>query len=120
MFDMREVNANEACCVTVVRSARPSNWRALHRLAQAGHLAIKRQTGKHYRCGSVALLIKHTAAGGSPDYALGVVKIPYAMAMELSGGGHGFDPPCTAIRGLVGESWIGIQAMCAHIADIKP
>lgn len=89
----------------------------LHRLAKIGHRAIRNKTGKFYRCGSVAALIKHTAAGGSPDYALGAVKIPYAMTMELSGGGHGFDPPTAEIQGLVSESWAGIQAMCAHIAD---
>lgn len=95
----------------------PENWRELHALAKVGHRAIKAKTGTHYRCGSVALVIRHTAAGGSPDYALGAVKIPFAMAMELSGGGFGFEPPPSEIRPLVQESWIGISAMCLHIGN---
>lgn len=95
----------------------PPNWASLHRLAKIGHCAIRKKTGTFYRCGSVASVIKHTAAGGSPDYALGAVKIPYAMTMELSGGGYGFDPPKSEIHGLVSESWAGIHAMCAHIAE---
>lgn len=95
----------------------PTNWRDLHALAKVGHRAIKEKTGTHYRCGSVALLIRHTAAGGSPDYAFGAVKIPFAMVMELSGGGFGFDPPVGEIKRLVSESWVGIQAMCNSIAN---
>lgn len=90
----------------------------MHKLAKIGHCAIKEKTGTHYRCGSVSVLIRHTAAGGSPDYAMGAAKIPYAMAMELSGGGYGFDPPPTEIKTLVQESWIGIKAMCIYIANL--
>lgn len=87
-------------------------------MAKVGCRAIKEKTGSAYRCGSVAVLIRQTAAGGSPDYAFGTVKIPFVMTMELSGGGYGFDPPPCEIKALVEESWIGIRAMCVYIANL--
>lgn len=87
-------------------------------MARIGHKAIIEKTGTNYRVGSVATLIRRTAAGGSPDYALGALKIPFAMTMELSGDGYGFDPPKSEIRRLVQESWTGIRAMCVHIAKL--
>ena len=100
-----------------LRRSLPSNWRDLHKLAKIGQSAIKAKTGITYRSGSVSVLIRRTAAGGSPDYALGIVKIPLVMTMELSGAGYGFHPPETEIKTLVHESWIGIKAMCMHVAD---
>lgn len=94
----------------------PDNWRELHKLAKIGQTAIREKTGTIYRCGSVALINRQVAAGGSPDYAYGKLKIPYAMVMELTGGS--FHPPPTEIRRIVQESWFGIKAMCCHIADL--
>lgn len=54
--------------------------------------------------------------GGSPDYAFGIVKIPYVMTMELGGGS--FHPPSTDIFNIAQESWIGIRAMCTFIAQL--
>lgn len=92
------------------------NWRELHKLAKIGQAAIKEKTGNIYRCGSVALINRGEAAGGSPDYAYGTLKIPYAMVMELTGGS--FHPPQTEILRIVRESWFGIRAMCCYIADL--
>lgn len=114
----------------------PDNWRELHKLAKIGQTAIKEKTGNIYRCGSVALINRHVAAGGSPDYAYGTLKIPYAMVTELTGGipnrriifiqpkqfffrrSGSFHPPTTEILRIVRESWFGIRAMCCYIADV--
>ncbi|KAG4072016.1 hypothetical protein HA402_010953 [Bradysia odoriphaga] len=94
----------------------PDNWRELHKLAKIGQIAIKEKTGSIYRCGTVAFINQHVAAGGSPDYAYGTLKIPYTMVMELAGGC--FHPPATEILRIVRESWFGIRAMCCYIADL--
>lgn len=86
----------------------------LHKLANIGHQAIKDQTGKKYRIGSVASVL-HRAAGGSIDYAYGSLGIPYVICFEMSPGGSGFDPPKSQIQKLVHESWSGIRAMALHI-----
>jgi hypothetical protein len=64
----------------------------------------------------VAIINRQTAAGGSPDYAYGTLKIPYAMVMELTGGC--FHPPPIEILRIVRESWFGIRAMCCYIAEV--
>lgn len=91
----------------------PSNWRDLHNLARAGHLAILKATGTVYRYGAISSLIKQTASGGSPDYAFGVVKTPFVIAMEISGGQ--FQPPNSEIKRITKECWIGIKAMCSYV-----
>lgn len=59
----------------------------------------------------------YAAAGGSDDYALGELGIPFSITMELPRGGtSGFDPPPSSIERLVTETWIGIHAMGRHIA----
>lgn len=85
----------------------------MHELAKAGHSAIMKKTGTNYRVGNAANLIKQPTSGGSSDYALGVVRIPFVITMEISGGA--FQPPSTDIKRLVQESWIGIKAMCLFI-----
>lgn len=94
----------------------PDNWRELHKLAKIGQAAIKEKTGNIYRCGTVSFINRHVAAGGSPDYAYGTLKIPYAMVMELTGGS--FHPPANEIRRIVRESWYGIRAMCCYISEL--
>lgn len=84
----------------------------------------------------------YAAAGGSDDYALGVVNIPISITMELPSGGatgfvefifkimrfmsgngklfvdmSGFDPPPNKIEGIVQESWIGIKAMALLVGE---
>lgn len=84
-------------------------------LARAGHLAIHKETGSKFRIGSVASIVKNArkSGGGSLDYAYEIAKIPFVIAMELSGGS--FQPPTTAINSIICESWIGIQAMCSFL-----
>lgn len=91
----------------------PENWKGLHELAKVGQSAILKKTGTRYRLGNVASQINGTAAGGSPDYAFGVAKIPFVIAMEISGGS--FHPPAGDIKRLVDECWIGIRAMCSFL-----
>lgn len=75
-------------CKITVFSLLPDNWMCLHDLAKAGYCAIQKETGKKYRIGSVASLIKNAKkiGGGSVDYAHKTVKIPFTICLELSGG----------------------------------
>lgn len=85
-------------------------------MARAGYHAIKKQTGSTFRVVSVAMLIKNaeSSGGGSVDYAHKMAKIPFVIAMELSGGS--FQPPPMTIEGIICECWIGIRAMCSFLA----
>lgn len=94
----------------------PENWKEIDDLAQAGGKAIRDATGTKYTIGSSTNVL-YAAAGGSDDYALGAIGIPFSLTMELPRGGvAGFDPPPTSIEKLVSETWIGIHAMGRHIA----
>lgn len=94
----------------------PENWKEIDELAQAGGKAIRDATGTKYTIGSSTNVL-YAAAGGSDDYALGAMKIPFSITMELPRGGvAGFDPPPSSIEKLVTETWIGIHAMGRHIA----
>lgn len=87
----------------------------LHNLARAGYLAIKKETGTKFRIGSVASIVKNAkkSGGASLDYAHKIAKIPFTIALELSGGC--FQPPTSEIDGIICESWIGIRAMCSFL-----
>lgn len=87
----------------------------LHRLAKAGYSAIQRATGSEFHIGSVSSVLKkrNKIGGGSLDYAYKMAKIPFVIAMELSGGS--FHPPSNAIKDVISESWIGIRAMCSFL-----
>lgn len=97
----------------MVNRTPPENWRELYELCRAGQTAIFKKTRTKYRIGNVAALIKNTASGGSPDYALGVAKIPFVITFEISGGE--FQPPKVAIKRIAEEGWIGIKAMCMFL-----
>lgn len=45
-----------------------------------------------------------------------VANVPISITMELPPGGLGFDPPPSAIRGMVEESMAGIAAMAKAVA----
>lgn len=93
----------------------PTNSLRLRNLAKAGYLAIKKETGTKFRIGTVAAILKNTKqiGGGSLDYAHKMAKIPFVIALELSGGS--FQPPEDQINSIIRESWIGIRAMCSSI-----
>lgn len=91
----------------------PNNWKGLHELAKVGQSAIFKKTGTKFRLGNIATIIKSTASGGSPDYAFEVVKTPFVIIMEISGGG--FQPPKDEIKRIAEECWIGIKAMCLYL-----
>lgn len=96
-------------------SEQPAHWAKLYNLARAGYLAIKQATGTEFRIGSASSIVKNAKklGGGSLDYAYKMAKIPFSIAMELSGGS--FHPPSNAINGIICESWIGIRAMCSFL-----
>lgn len=95
----------------------PKNWTQIHNLAQTGADAIRKATGRRYKVGSSTRLL-YAAAGGSDDYALGGLNIPYSITMELPRGGlTGFNPASSQIEKLASESWIGIKAMAYQLID---
>lgn len=87
----------------------------LYRLAKVGYSAIQRATGSEFRVGSASTILKNAKkiGGGSLDYAHKMAKIPFVIAMELSGGS--FHPPSNTIKDIISESWIGIRAMCSFL-----
>lgn len=91
----------------------PENWRALQNIASVAQRAILSKTGTRFRTGSVASLLKHTASGGSSDYAYNVAKVPFVITMEVSG--DTFHPSTKSIEGIIRECWIGIRAMCVFL-----
>uniref|UniRef100_A0A336MC79 Zinc carboxypeptidase A 1 n=1 Tax=Culicoides sonorensis TaxID=179676 RepID=A0A336MC79_CULSO len=93
----------------------PENWKEIDALAQVGAAAIRDATGTRYTVGSSTNVL-YAAAGGSDDYALGELGIPFSITMELPRGGTGFDPPPSSIERLVTETWIGIEAMARYLA----
>lgn len=95
----------------------PTNWSQIHNLAQAGADAIRKATGRKYKVGSSTRIL-YAAAGGSDDYALGTLDVPYSITMELPRGGlTGFNPSASQIEKMASESWIGIKAMAQHLID---
>lgn len=91
----------------------PENWRVLQDIASVAQKAILRETGTKFRTGSVASVLKHTASGGSSDYAYNVAKVPFVITMEVSG--DTFHPATKSIEGITRECWIGIRAMCEFL-----
>lgn len=82
--------------------------------------AINRKFGRHYHCGSIAKVIKYKAPGGSADFAMEKIRIPYVYAIELTGNGHGFATPPDEINSLCLEIWIGMKSMFNRIAHLYP
>lgn len=76
-------------------------------------MAILQNTGTVFRYGNISSVINQTASGGSPDYAIAVVKTPFVIVMEISGGQ--FQPPNSEIKRIVKECWVGIKAMCSYV-----
>lgn len=91
----------------------PDNWRILQDIASVAQRAILSETGTKFRTGSVASLLRHTASGGSSDYAYNVAKVPFVITMEVSG--DTFHPATKSIEGIIRECWIGIRAMCVFV-----
>lgn len=65
----------------------PPKWKDIDVVARAGALAIQKATGTRYTVGSSTNVL-YAAAGGSDDYAHGVVGIPISITMELPSGGR--------------------------------
>ena len=53
----------------------------------------------------------YIAAGGSDDYAMDVVNIPYALTLELGPEKYGFFVPTKVLQKTVFDGWIATKAM---------
>lgn len=62
-------------------------------------------------------LSSDAAAGGSDDYAKGVLGAKYSYTVEVVGGGsQGFDLPASQILNVVSETWEGIVVFARQVA----
>lgn len=88
--------------------------RQLHTVAEAGANAIMMTTGSKFvpdQSGSNL----YVAAGGSDDYALEVVGIPYAYTFELGAENFGFAVPLNQLKPTLLEGWTVIKAMSIQV-----
>lgn len=112
---------------------------ALHSIAQAGVDAVEAETGTKYVAGqsgsrfvleilfccnpdynilpfqSYSLYI---AAGGSDDYAIDEMNIPYSYTFELGPEEHNFAVPVEYLKKTLEEGWIALKAMCLKVATM--
>lgn len=71
--------------------------------------------GTNYTIGSSTNVL-YAAAGGSDDWMMGVMGVPYTYTVELPGGGKsGFDAPPSVIRNVTEETWEGVKVMAKYI-----
>lgn len=97
----------------------PISWKQHQQVADCGRRAIKKVSGRIYRCGSISGIRKHIYPGSIIDYAYGSVKVPFAIVVELPSSVLGFQPLSVHIRPIGHESWIGIRAMCQKVLEIS-
>merc|ERR1719228_302736 len=95
------------------RDERPDNYQEIDRVANAGAKAIEAVNGKKFTVGTPPALL-YAVAGGSFDYALEVLNIKYAYALELRPEGNagifGFFVPATEMPDSGRETMAGIMA----------
>uniref|UniRef100_A0A1I8NAQ0 Peptidase M14 domain-containing protein n=1 Tax=Musca domestica TaxID=7370 RepID=A0A1I8NAQ0_MUSDO len=95
----------------------PDNYFDMMDVADAAAMAIVRATGSSYTYGNT-YQVMYPTSGDSADYAVGEVKIPIAICIEMPAGGFlGFDPPVRQIEQILEETWIGVRAMAEVVIE---
>lgn len=69
--------------------------------------------------GSISQVTQRTIAGSVIDYVYGVIKVPFALVMELPSSEDGFQPSSEKIFPLGEESWHGIKEMCSRVLQLR-
>jgi len=83
----------------------PDNYDDLYQMAMAGADALKAVHGTNYEVGCIPCLL-YVASGGSLDFTLGELGIPYSYGMELRDtGSYGFLLPPAQIIPTGEETW---------------
>lgn len=95
-------------------SALPDDEPELKSLGRSVNSAISSLRGTRYTIGTSTNVL-YAAAGGSDDYAKGVVGIELSYTLELPGGRWGFDPPASEIKSVVKETWLGVKVFGEHV-----
>ncbi|XP_060520849.1 uncharacterized protein LOC132698674 [Cylas formicarius] len=100
-------------------SALPPDADELQSLGVKAGNAIAAVRGSRYTVGSSTNVL-YAAAGGSDDYAKGVAGVALSYCIELPAGGiYGFNPPASAIRGIVEETFEGVRVYHDYIEANK-
>ncbi|XP_070494562.1 carboxypeptidase B-like [Chironomus tepperi] len=84
--------------------------RYLHRVATAGVKAVRARTGTRFSADQSGTGL-YVAAGGSDDYAMDVLGIPFAYTFESGLEELGFIVPPKYLKKTNLEGWIAIKAM---------
>lgn len=96
---------------------RPENYNDMYEVALNATTALEKSYGTKYRIGSIPELL-YVATGGSGDYALGAVGIPYSFSLELRDlGRYGFILPREQIMPTANETYVGIKAMAQAVFE---
>ncbi|ROT80875.1 putative carboxypeptidase B-like protein [Penaeus vannamei] len=96
---------------------RPENYNDMYEVALNATAALEKSYGTKYRIGSIPELL-YVATGGSGDYALGAVGIPYSFSLELRDlGRYGFILPREQIMPTANETYVGIKAMAQAVFE---
>jgi hypothetical protein len=66
----------------------------------------------------VNLFSLYIAAGGSDDYAIDVVNIPFAYTFELGEEKYGFALPRNELAKSIDEGWTAIRAMAVEAREL--
>lgn len=90
----------------------PKEWKKLDSLARTVSDAVQRAGGKPFQVLSAGKW--YPAAGGSDDFAFGVVGVPYSYTMELTDG-YEFIYPERLLRVVLPQFYEGFRAFAAQI-----
>ncbi|KAI1291093.1 Carboxypeptidase A4 [Halotydeus destructor] len=99
--------------------ARAPGYQNLVSKARVAAGALAKNSGTKYEIGTPANLL-YTAAGGSDDWAYGVVKVPYVYCLELRPSGssrYTFVLPASQIRPTCQETWLGAKSLMFQLTD---
>lgn len=98
-----------------VKNRKPDTYNELVRMAQVGRNALEQTYGTDYSVGTAPDLL-YPAAGGSDDWALGALGIPYSYCVELRDKGrYGFALPPNQIKGTGEETYNGVSALAKEL-----
>lgn len=98
------------------RSPHP-NIKNLRRVALAGANAVNSKTGAKFIADQSGSSL-YVAAGGSDDYAIDYVGIPFAFTFELGAEEWGFAVAPENLRKTLNEGFIALSAMVDEVVRI--
>ncbi|XP_055687457.1 carboxypeptidase B-like [Lutzomyia longipalpis] len=98
------------------RNVLPENFRFQHEAGDVFAEALYAVNQTPYQVGNGAGILG-VSSGTSKDWTYSGPGIPLSYTLELPRGGTGFDPPATAIEGVVSETFIGIRAIAGFVVE---